>query len=190
MALKSAVAAAGAALLALTSIGGTLAYFEESLPTSLNPLYASSMVDFRAQDLVFDRLWFHDAITNELKSRVVEKWELAENGKAIKITLKQGIRWHNGEAMSAKDICFTVDALLNPGTTSPIAEGYREVLAGCEAQGNQVALVRFTRVFHNPRERLGFAVLPAKEFPSAAITPEPGGNGPLQGLPRPPRCDL
>ncbi len=187
MALKHALLAAGAAALALFATGPTLAYFEESLPTTLNPLYASTMVDVRAQDLVFDRLWYHDAITNELKSRVVEKWELVENGTAIKITLKSGLKWHNGKAMGADDVCFTVAAMLDKGTPSPVAEGYRDVLKDCKAQGNQVAVISFTKVFHNPRERLGFAVLPKSSFESTAITPDlrfsaqPDGSGPFKG---------
>lgn len=187
MARNQAWMSAGLATLAFLGTGASLSYYEESLPTTLNPLFADTMVDRRAQELVFDRLWFHDAVTNDLKSRVVQKWEIAEEGKALKITLVPGIKWHNGKPLSSKDICFTVDALLDKGTPSPLAEGYRQILAGCEAQGNSVALVRFTRVFHNPRERLEFAVLPASEFASSAITPDlefsshPVGTGPFKG---------
>jgi len=33
------------------------------LPTTLNPLYAEHMADLRAQQLVFERLWYNSAIT-------------------------------------------------------------------------------------------------------------------------------
>ena len=146
MALKHALAAALATGLASMAIAARLEYFEESLPTSLNPLYASSMVDIRAQELVFDRLWYHDPITNNLESRLVERWEVAEGGKAVKLTLVSGLKWHNGKNVTSKDVCFTVNAMLNRSTPSPIAEAYRQVLAGCDTQGNQTALIRFTRV--------------------------------------------
>ena len=129
MALKHALKAGLATLTLALSTGATLAYFEESLPSTMNPLFASSMVDRRSQELVFDRLWYHDAVNNELKSRVVEKWELADGGKGLKITLKQGIKWHNGKPLTSKDVCFTVDAMLDPKTPSPLATEYREVLA-------------------------------------------------------------
>ena len=187
MALRNALRSAGVTALALAGTGATLAYHEVSLPTTLNPLFAATMSDYRSQELVFDRLWFHDAVTNELKTRIVEKWELAEGGKAIKVTLKSGLKWHDGKSMSAKDLCFTVRAMLDKGTPSPIAEGYRGVLEGCEVQGGNSALIRFTRVFHNPRERLGFAILPEGAFQSTAITPDldfsahPVGSGPFKG---------
>ena len=63
MALKKSLLTAGAVTLAVIGMGATLAYNEESLPTTMNPLFAASMVDYRSQELVFDRLWFHDAVT-------------------------------------------------------------------------------------------------------------------------------
>ena len=187
MAFRHALLAAAATALAVLGAGASLGYYEESLPTTMNPLFASSMVDRRSQELVFDRLWYNDAITNELKSRLVEKWELAEGGKAIKITLKSDIKWHDGKPLTSRDICFSVKAMLDLKTPSPIAEEYRTVLADCEAQGTGVALIRFTKVFHNPRERLGFAVLPESAFQSTAISPDlefsarPIGTGPYKG---------
>jgi len=187
MARNPAWMSAGLASLALLGTGASLSYYEEALPTTLNPLFADTMVDRRSQELVFDRLWYHDAITNELKSRIVQRYEVAEGGQALKIHLTPGVKWHNGKGLSSKDICFTVDALLDKGTPSPLAEGYRQILEGCDTQGNSTALVRFTRVFHNPRERLGFAVLPASEFSSTAVTPDlpfgshPVGTGPFKG---------
>ncbi len=167
---------------------GALTFYEESLPSTLNPLYGSSMVDFRSQELVFDRLYFHSAIDNRIMSRVIEKGELAEGGKAYKLTLKAGLKWHDGKPVTSKDICFTVNAMLDPQTTSPIAQDYRQVLAGCEAQSTTVALVRFTKIFHNPQERLGFSLLPESPFAGATfVLPEgdfasrPTGTGPYKG---------
>jgi len=61
-------------------MGTTVSYYEESLPTSLNPLFARSMVDHRSNELVFDRLFYRSAITNEVRSRLVDRFEVLENG--------------------------------------------------------------------------------------------------------------
>ena len=37
------------------STGSTLNFYEESLPSSMNPMFAQSMVDNRVHELVFDR---------------------------------------------------------------------------------------------------------------------------------------
>jgi len=187
MALKHAIRAMTGLAVAVVGTGATLAYFEESIPMSLNPLYAKTMADHRAQELIFDRLWYNDAITFELKSRVVQKYQLAEAGRAVEITLKSGIRWHNGQALTSKDLCFTVDAMLDDGTPSPVAAHYREFIVGCDTKGPQTGLIRFNRVLPKPRERLSFPILPASEFDSTAISPDlqfsarPVGTGPFNG---------
>lgn len=177
--------ALGAAVL---STGAALNFYEETLPSTMNPLYATSMVDYRSQELVFDRLYFHSAIDNRMMSRLVEKGELADGGKSYKITLKAGLKWHDGKPVTSKDVCFTVSAMLNKGTPSPIAEGYRTILAGCEANSPDTATIQFTKVFHNPQERLMFSLLPAEALQNnTAIQPDidfssrPIGSGPFKG---------
>ena len=65
MAFRHALLAAASLGFAVLGLGASLGYYEESLPTTMNPLFRSSMVDVRSQELVFDRLWYNDAITNE-----------------------------------------------------------------------------------------------------------------------------
>ncbi|MCB9766104.1 MAG: ABC transporter substrate-binding protein [Alphaproteobacteria bacterium] len=170
------------------STGASLTFYEESLPSTMNPLFASSMVDNRVHELVFDRLYYYDPITNELVSQVVQQWELTDGGKGIRLTLKKGIKWHDGKPLTSADICFSVDAMLNPSTPSPIAEKQRLVFAGCEAEKGDVALVKFTKVFHNPLNRLGFHVLPQHVFggdtaiqPDNEFSARPVGTGPAKG---------
>lgn len=184
--LKSLAAAgiAGVALVTLT--GGSVAFYEENLPTTMNPLFAQGMVDIRTHELVFDRLYFRSAITNDLKSNVVAQSEKIEGGKKLKIYLKEGIKWHDGKSFGPKDVCFTVDALLNPKTPSPIAKNYRETIVGCEViKSENAAIVEFVKAYHNPRERVSFSVLPEHAFDSTAVDPDldfssrPIGTGPM-----------
>jgi len=187
MALRRTFLALSGLAMGVLGTGATLNYFEEALPTSLNPLFTETMVDSRAQELSFDRLWYNDAITNEVQSRLVESHAVAEAGRAIKITLKEGITWHDGMPLTSKDVCFTVKAMLNSGTPSVVGSAYQEFVAGCDTQGSSVAMIRFRKVLPKPRERLGFHVLPAHVFDSSAISPDldfsarPTGTGAFKG---------
>lgn len=167
--------------------GGSVSYYEESLPTTMNPLFARGMVDHRTHELVFDRLFFRSAVTNELKSNLVLKYMKLEDGKKLKVYLKDGIKWHDNKSFGPKDICFTVDAMLNPKTPSPVAKEYRETLRGCEVfQRENAAVIEFVKPYHNLRERVSFPVLPAHSFDSTAISPDldfasrPVGTGPMK----------
>ena len=164
-------------------------FYDESLPHTLNPLFAETMVDNRAQELYFDRLYYNDPIDNSLTSRLVNDslTQLEDAGKSLKLTINSNIRWHNEKKFTAKDICFTIDAMLNPKTPSPVAHYYREHLASCTTEGNNVAKITFKKVYHNPRERLKFFVIPESEFESTAVMPDtsfanaPVGTGSMKG---------
>ena len=172
---------------AALSVGASLTFYEEHLPGNLNPLYSQSMVDYRVSELIFDRLYYHSPITNELTSRLVTQWELVEGGKGVKLSLTKNVKWHDGKSFTARDVCFTVQAMLDEGTTSPIAEAYRPRFVSCEVESRDVAIIHFSKVFHNPLNQLGFYVLPGHIFDSEAIPPEhefsshPIGTGPVKG---------
>jgi peptide/nickel transport system substrate-binding protein len=173
----------GSAVLA----GADLSFYEESLPTTLNPLFARSMVDRRAQELVFDRLFYRSAVTSEIKSRLVRTTEVLDGGRAVRLVLAEGVRWHDGEPLTPQDVCFTLDAMRDPGTPTQIGKAFEESVASCEATRREV-VVRFTKAYHNPTERLEFAVLPRHVFAGqTAIRPDddfssrPIGTGPMKG---------
>ncbi|MEQ1502790.1 MAG: ABC transporter substrate-binding protein [Myxococcota bacterium] len=168
-------------------LGADVSYYEEASPSTLNPLFARTMVDKRSQQLVFDRLWYRSAITNELKSGLVVQYERLGDGRQLKIVLKEGVKWHDGKPFGPDDVCFTVDAMLDPATPSEVAKEYREAIVGCESIPKEnAAVIEFTKVFHNPRERVAFPVLPKHAFDGTAISPDmefssrPIGTGPMK----------
>ena len=89
--------------------GGVLTVFEEEMPR-FNPLYPRGMVDVRSQELVFDRLFYQDAGTGEMRSRLVRKFQVQDGGLALLVTLRGDVRWHDGTPLTAADVCFTVAA--------------------------------------------------------------------------------
>lgn len=172
----------------LVLTGATVSYYEESLPSTMNPLFARSMVDYRTHELVFDRLFYRSAVDNVLRSRLVERYEKLEGGAKLKVFLKEGIKWHDGQKFGPDDICFTIDAMLDEKTPSPIAKAYRESLAGCEASTKEnAAIIAFKKIYHDPLEHLGFSVLPKHAFTSTVVSPDldfssrPVGTGPMKG---------
>lgn len=180
------LAAAALAIGAMGSLG--ISYYEESLPSTLNPLFARTMVDHRSLELVFDRLYYRSAITNELKSRLVATHESLSEGKQLKITLREGVKWHDGKDLGPDDVCFTVSAMLDPKTPSTVAKEYREAILKCESLPKEnAAIITFSKAFHNPRERIAFAVMPKHAFANTTITPDldfssrPIGTGPMKG---------
>ena len=167
---------------------GTISYYEDALPSTMNPLYAQSMVDYRTAELVFDRLFFRSPITNEVTSRVVEDVELDGDGQGVTVTVWDDILWHDGEPLTADDICFTVDTILDPETVSVATVVFRDALATCTVSADErSATIRFVRPLFNPFDHLGFWVLPHHVFDRQDVSPDhdfshrPVGTGPMRG---------
>ena len=93
------------------------------------------MVDYRVQELYFDRLYFKDPITNNMISRLAERWEVADGGRSIMLYLNPDVRWHDGKKFTANDICFTVNAMLDERSASPQTEAYRSRIQSCSKEG-------------------------------------------------------
>ena len=188
MGIKRNILVGLGAFAAIFTMGQSLSFYEESLPTTMNPLYARSMVDNRAHELVMDRLYFHSPINNDLTSRLVSQWQMAQGGTAMRLTLADGITWHDGEAFTANDVCFTIMTMLDESNPSPVAAKRRGDFTGCTVEEGGTALISFARIFHNPRSRLGFYILPAHVFdgntsiqPDNEFASHPVGTGPVRG---------
>lgn len=74
-------------------------FYDEALPITLNPLFATTMVDNRANELYFDRLYYNNPTDNSLTSRLIDESQtkIEDAGKSLRLTIKDGITWHNGK---------------------------------------------------------------------------------------------
>ncbi|MCB9675855.1 MAG: ABC transporter substrate-binding protein [Alphaproteobacteria bacterium] len=177
--------ASGGALLALLATGGAkLTWFDESMPTTLNPLFDQTMVDRRAQALIFDPLFRRTGTTHEFRGVLAAGFARSEDGRSVRIELVPGVRWHDGQPLTAADVCFTVGALLDPSTPTTIAH---DRLEGCTATGDLTATVAFRTPQRDPRDALTFPIVPAHAFTSSSVQPDndfairPVGTGPMKG---------
>ncbi len=51
---------------------------------------------------------------NDLAPRIIEKWELSPDGTAWIFHIRKGIKWHNGEELTAKDLKFSLEQYAAP----------------------------------------------------------------------------
>ncbi len=56
-----------------------------------------------------------------------EKWDITEDGKRMRFTLRKGIRWEDGRELTAEDVEFTWKIVTDPATASPYAEDFLRV---------------------------------------------------------------
>jgi peptide/nickel transport system substrate-binding protein len=94
--------------------------------TNANPVYATSLVDSSVAELVFAGLLAYD-IDNRLIGDLAESWKADAAGTVYTLRLKPGLRWHDGEKLTADDVVFTYNAIQNPDARSPLFESWRDI---------------------------------------------------------------
>lgn len=94
--------------------------------TNANPLYASGGVNGAVSRLVFAGLLKYDD-NNELTGDLAENWSVDEAELNYTVKLKENLKWHDGEALTADDVVFTYQTIQNPDARSPLLPSWRDI---------------------------------------------------------------
>lgn len=76
--------------------------------------------------LLFDGLMAHDRENNPVP-RIAQSYEIDKASNTYTFKLKKGIKWHDGAELTAKDVKFTFEAIMNPDNQSENASNYEDV---------------------------------------------------------------
>ena len=95
------------------AVGGTATLAQWSEPGNLNPLIFPTTYDTNVQELVFARL-IQPTSDLSFEPDLAESWELSGDQRTITFTLRDGLTWHDGEALTASDVAFTLTSLADP----------------------------------------------------------------------------
>ncbi|MBN4003943.1 ABC transporter substrate-binding protein [Nostoc sp. LPT] len=84
-----------------------------SEPSTFN--YALNESAYSVFRFIYDSLINENPLTTKLEPALAEDWEVSEDGQRIVITLREGIKWSDGQPMTADDVVFTYNEIyLNP----------------------------------------------------------------------------
>ena len=184
--LRSTALAALALTAAGSAFAGSFRYAEDQAPGIINPLFTTTMSEARVSELVFDGLFTDDpelATTENL----VSVWELDEDLIGMTLRLRDDVMWHDGKALSADDVVFTVEAMSNQDTLSTEA-GRVTWIKSAKATGPLTVQLKFVDAEPRPEDKLFFKILPAHRFDSTTVSrsdpfrTDPLGTGPYRLL--------
>lgn len=100
--------------------------------------------------MVFDALVAEEVSNVSVVPKLATDWEISDGGKTVTLTLREGVKWHDGEDLTVEDVLFTYNAQMknpNAGKKNLLAPvvGYQDVLdgkatelAGMTAEGNTI----------------------------------------------------
>ena len=76
--------------------------------------------------LIFNGLTAHDG-DNQIIPALAESWEFDEATCTYTFHMAEGVKWHDGEPVTAEDVKFTIEAIMNPENGSENAPNYEDI---------------------------------------------------------------
>lgn len=104
---------------AFAKVSDTLVVVQEAEPVGLDLMQSSIQTTMSVCYNIHDTL-FHPQDDATVKPALAEKWEKVSD-TTWKITLRQGVTFHNGEPVTAHAVKFSFDRIKNPDFKSPHA---------------------------------------------------------------------
>ena len=97
----------------IPAFGGSITEGMVGTPRFINPLLALSDVDRDLVRIIYAGL-MKPGPNGELVPQLAERYEISDNGLLYTFFLKENLYWHDGEALTAEDVAFTVELAQNP----------------------------------------------------------------------------
>jgi peptide/nickel transport system substrate-binding protein len=151
----------------------------------VNPILADSSAAADCARLVFSGLTRHGP-GRRLEPDLATSWTVSPDGQTYTFKLRRGVYWHDGVPFDSFDVVFTLIAIQNPDSRSPLAASWQGVTA--EALDDATVVFRlpnplasfldFTTVGIIPRHLLE-SINPSA-LRAAAFNQQPVGTGPFK----------
>lgn len=83
-------------------------------------------------EVLFDKLISADEALNPTEGMLAKSYKLSADSKSIEFTLRDGVKWHDGETFTAEDVKFTLELMLKTPGTNAVATEVLKAIEGAE----------------------------------------------------------
>jgi peptide/nickel transport system substrate-binding protein len=147
----------------------------ESQPLNLDPRFATDANSVRIGRLVYNSLLRADA-RGQLVMELAEHWQMVDDRTYV-FDLRKDVKFHDGRPLTARDVKYTYESILDPRNHSP-HRGLLKPLKAVDAIGRYRARFRLSEPHAPFVEQFTLGIVPARSESSAASTrgPPPGSG--------------
>jgi peptide/nickel transport system substrate-binding protein len=96
-------------------------------PAKLNPVLIPGIYGESVAGNIFDTLVSFKESASTPAPALAEKWDISQDGKAYVFYLRKGVKFHNGQELTANDVKFTLESIMDPANASPSKEFFSPV---------------------------------------------------------------
>lgn len=150
----------------------------ESFPASLDPRYPTDAYSGKVQDLIFNGLmkWDEQLL---LVPDLAESLEFLSDTR-MRLKLREGVVFHDGKALTTRDVLYTFKTVMNPKFRSPHYGTFNKI-AELEAKDDRTLEIELKEPFIPFLTALTLGIVPegADEGP-VPFARRPVGTGPFQ----------
>lgn len=151
---------------------------------TLNPLYITSSATASISRLVFSSLYDYDS-TGHLRQDVASSMTVSSDGRTHSVTIREDVKWHDGELLTVDDVVFTISMIRNEAVRSPLRVNWLDVTV--EKKDNRTVAFTLPSSYAAFPHALTFPILPQhllKDIAPAVIrestySKAPVGSGPF-----------
>ncbi|MGH7855553.1 MAG: ABC transporter substrate-binding protein, partial [Candidatus Binatia bacterium] len=149
----------------------------ESNPLQLDPRYSTDANSVRIGNLIYNALLRYDE-RSQLQAELAETWRMLDD-RTYLFDLRKDVRFHNGKRLTAVDVKYTYESILDPRSLSPKRGLLRPLQAIDQIDSHQL---RFRlRLPHAPFiEQFTIGIVPADAGKAASNYQPPPGSGPFR----------
>jgi peptide/nickel transport system substrate-binding protein len=150
----------------------------ESNPSHLDPRYATDANSARISSLIYSSL-----LRRDNKARLVgdlaEHWTMID-AQTYDFQIRSGVTFHDGRALTARDVKYTYDSIMDRRNRSP-KRGPLRVLKSVEQRGTQVIRFHLSEPHAPFLEHCTIGIVPADNRTPGekGNQPAPPGSGPF-----------
>lgn len=95
-------------------VGGEISVFGGQYPKSLNYYLDNNVLSAEIFGALFESLLSMNSVTMEYEPALADRWVLSDDKKTFTFHLDPRARWSDGTPVTAEDVKWTYDAILNP----------------------------------------------------------------------------
>lgn len=109
--------------------GGTVILGSSGDISTTNPLLASDSTTIGVLGQVFETLLGASPIDGRPVPALADSWTVSDDGLTYTFKINTAAKWHDGTDVTAEDVAFSFDAVLDPNLNSQYRSQVREVVA-------------------------------------------------------------
>ncbi len=116
---------------------GTLEIAVDQSPVGLDPHVVTAFSSFAVLSQIYDGLVETNAEL-QVEPALAESWDLSEDGLTYTFDLRDGVTFHNGRAMTADDVVYSYERVMDEETGSPQASRFSQVVSAVAVDDDTV----------------------------------------------------